>query len=173
MPCQDSEILEQMLDYIQQTIEVPHPTFGNMPICPFARQARLADKFLYKICAFSNSDLHSNSELVTFIQNFGQQAQYELLLVIHPEPEALDLGVMHRFTENLNRQIAAFDLIAFDGHPQDDFNVQGVYTRQAPYIHFTVQPQHRVKQASDRLRHTSYYQNWTHQHFKYVGLLGR
>lgn len=173
MPCPESQILDRMLDYIERTIEEPHPAFGGMPICPFARKARLANKFLYQVRAFSNSDLHPDSELIASIREFGQQTQYELLLVIHPEPDALSLAAMHTFTNGVNQQINALSLIAFDGHPQDDFNVHGVYTRQAPYIHLTVQLQLQVKQASDRLRQTSYYQNWMHQHFKYVGMLDR
>lgn len=173
MSSSDPQVLDCMLDYIERTIETPHPAFGGMPICPFARKARLADKFLYKIYAFSTADLRSNSELMGCIQNFGQQAHYELLLVIHPEPGALSLEATHAFTNSVNQQINTLDLIAFDGHPQDDFNVHDVYTRKAPFIHLTVQPLDRVRQASDCLSKTTYYQNWTHQHFKYVGILHR
>lgn len=173
MSCRDSEVLDRMLDYIQQTIEAPHLVFGGMPICPFARKARLANKFLYKVYEFSAADLSGHSELMRLIEEFGQQAHYELLLVIHPEPEAFSLEEMHAFTDSLNQQIVSSDLIAFDGHPQDDFNIQGVFTREAPYIHFTIQLRQQVKQASDLLRQTAYYQNWTHQHFKYTGMPDR
>lgn len=169
----DTEVLNYMLDYIQHTIEAPQLVFGGMPICPFARKARLTDKFLYKVYEFSKSDLQPHSELMTLIQEFGQQEHYELLLVIHPEPKAFNLEEMHEFTNCVNQLIVSFGLLAFDGHPQDDFNIHGVYTRKAPYIHFTVQLQDQVKQASDVLQRTSYYQNWTHQHFKYVGMSDR
>lgn len=173
MNCPDVEVLDHMLNYIEHTIEVPHLVFGGMPICPFARKARLANKFLYKVCKFSKSDLQPNSELLMLIQNFAQQDHYELLLVIHPEPEAFDVQAIHEFTNSINQLIVSLDLLAFDGHPKDDFNIQGVHTRKAPYIHFTVQLQSRVKQASELLQKTSYYQNWTHQHFKYVGISDR
>lgn len=165
-----SEIIAQMLSYIENIIEVPHPVFGGMPICPFSRNARLANKILYKVCGFSKSDLDATSELMKWAQNFSQQHHYELLLVIHPKHDAFTLEEIRDFTNCINQQITLLGLVAFDGHPEDNFNIQGAYTRQAPYIHFTLQFQHQVRQASSLLIKTSYYSNWTHQHLTYVGM---
>jgi len=51
-------------------------------------------------------------------------------------------------------------LVAFSGHPDQEFNIQGIYTRQEPYLNFTVQYNDRLKDASDLLlKTTNYYQN--------------
>jgi hypothetical protein len=92
------------------------------------------------------------------------------MLIIHPDPQALTLDQTHEFTHGLNYHLAALDILAFDGHPDDDFNIQGVFTRKAPYIHLTIQMVQKVKEASDQLLKTSYYQHWSAEHFQYVGM---
>jgi hypothetical protein len=37
-----------------------------------------------------------------------------------------------------DEKIFAAGLVALGNHPDDDFNMQGVYKRQQPYLHFTV-----------------------------------
>ena len=159
-----------MIDYLQNVIEQPSPVFGGLPICPFSRQARIHHRILYKLFPFSASDLDPQSELFQVIQDFGHRSEYDLMLVIHPNPQALTLEEMHDFTARLNELLQPFELISFDGHPLDPFNIQGVYTRKAPYIHFTVQTMQKVKQASDALLKTAYYSHWTQESLKLVGM---
>lgn len=56
-----------------------------------------------------------------------------------------------------NEKITAAGLIAFGGHPDQDFQIQGIYTRQEPYLNFTVQFQQPLKDASDLLLRTTSY----------------
>ncbi len=164
------EIIDRMIDYLENVIEKPHPAFGDMPICPFSRKARIANKIQYQVCPFSTSELHPESNFMQGILAFAQQEFCEILLVIHPDPTALTLAETHDFVDVANLQLADLGLLLFDGHPEDPFNIQGVYTRCAPYIHLTVQQQHRVKQASDLLLKTTYYDHWTPENLNYVGM---
>lgn len=170
MASRDSAVIDSMVAYLADVIEKPHPAFGGMPICPFSRQARLANQILYCIYPFSCADLTTKTPLLQIIDDFQQSPQYEILLVIHPDYSGLSLDATHQFMQQLNQAIAAQNLIAFDGHPQDDFNIQGVYTRKAPFIHLTVQHLSKVKAASDQLHHTPYYKSWTAEQLSYVGL---
>lgn len=173
MPHSEALIIQEMVTYLKQVIEKAHPAFGEMPICPFSRKARLANKIRYQVHEFSIADLEPDSHLLRLLQAYSQDIESEVLLVIHPIVEALSLEETHNFVEQLNLAIAPHNLIAFDGHPQDDFNIHGVYTRKAPYIHITVQNRDQVKQASDALMQTAYYHQWSRQHLAYVGLPNR
>ena len=37
-------IVESIVKWMETFVEKPHPTFGNMPPCPYARQFRLQNK---------------------------------------------------------------------------------------------------------------------------------
>ena len=152
-------------------MEQPHPVFGGLPICPFARKARLDGDILYKVDRFQlNTDLNLDSPIMRMIAEFCQEERYKVLLVVHPDPQAMTPEEMECFVSYLNRKIAATGLVAFGGHPSDGFNVQGVRTRQEPYLNFTVQTTQLLAEASDSLSKTNYYDNWTLENLKYVGL---
>jgi len=170
MDHRDAAIIQQMATYLEQEIEKAHPVFGGMPICPFSRKARIANKIWYEVYEFAIADLDTDSNLMQLIQTYSQDSHHEVLLIIHPSPQRLSLQETHDFVEQLNVAISPYNLLAFDGHPQDDFNIHGVYTRKAPYIHLTIQNKHKIKQASDALMQTTYYKLWTPHHLKQVGL---
>jgi len=147
---------------MRKFLEKPHPVFGNMPVCPFVERARLRNNILYHIYHFSSiHDLNLNSYLLKLIDEFTTSTNYEVLLIIHPEKEAMTLDESKQFTECLNEIISPKGLIAFAGNSHDSFNIQGVYTRKAPYLHLTIQTDKSIKTASDLLLKTHYYHNWS------------
>lgn len=170
MNSQPHDVINQMIDYLITTIEQPHPAFGGLPICPFSRKARLADRILYQVSPFSPSDPDSLADLMAIVEEFCQSSAYDLLLVIHPNPAGVSVSELRQLTEGLNHHLADRQLIVFDGHPLNEFNIQGVYTRQAPYIHLTVQTKQKVKKASDQLAKTTYYSHWTAAELRQVGM---
>lgn len=167
----DFEVIYHMVEYMNEFLEKPHPIFGGLPICPFARKARLEAQILYKVCRFwTHTDLNPDSSVIRIINEFCQEGRYEVLLVIHPERQAMTPLAMQQFIDCLNEKISATGLIAFGGHPDDDFNIQGVYTRKEPFLNFTVQSKQLVQEASDSLLKTDYYKNWTLENLRYVGI---
>ena len=164
-----SEIIRRTVEYMANFLEQPHPVFGGLPVCPFTRQARLNDQILYKVDSFDfNLSLNYNSPLLESIEEFNAGESYEVLLVLHPDPRAMTPEETREFVRRLNSMIFSRGLIAFGGHPDDSFNIRGVYTRRLPYITLTVQAEHLLAQASDRLL-PQYYQNWTPENLKDVG----
>lgn len=161
-----------MVEYMKEFLEKPHQVFQGLPICPFARKARLENRILYKVhCFSSHSDLNPDSPVMEMIREFCQEEGYEVLLILHPEKQALTQAQMQQFIDRLNAKITPDGLVAFSGHPDQEFNIQGVYTRQEPYLNFTVQYNERLKDASDLLlKTTDYYQNWTAENLRYVGI---
>ena len=167
----DSEIIHYMVEYITEFLEKPHPVFGGLPICPFVRKARLENRILYKVYRFeAPTDLSPDSPLLEMIQEFCQEGRYEVLMVIHPEQQIMTRLAVQQFIDSLNDQISAIGLVAFGGHPDEDFNIQGVHTRKEPFINFTVQSKQLIQDASDSLSKTDYYKNWTPENLKYVGI---
>jgi hypothetical protein len=104
------------------------------------------------------------------INEFCQDERYEVLLVIHPDKEAMTGLAMQQFIDDLNEKISDAGLVAFGSHPDENFKIQGVYTRKEPYLNFTVQTKQLLQKASDSLLKTDYYKNWTPDNLRYVGL---
>lgn len=166
----DLEIINSMVEYMQNFLEKPHRVFGNMPVCPFVEKARLQNNILYQVYRFSSHyDLNLTSHLFKLIDDFRLSLSYEVMLIIHPDKQVMTLDESKQFAESLNKIICPTGLIAFAGNSDDKFNIQGVYTRQAPYIHLTIQTDKSIKTASELLLKTRYYQNWSPENLKYVG----
>lgn len=165
------QILVEMLEYISSTLEQPHSVFGGLPICPFARQARLNQQIQFVVYAFSLSEiLNSTTPLSEIIHAFSQQQDHDVLVVIHPNSQVFSLLQFYDYLDRLNAQLSRLNLIAFGGHPQDHFEVQGVRTRQDPFINFTVQSRAKLKQASSQLHNTDYYKNWSDENLQAIKL---
>lgn len=157
----EQKIIEEMLQYICNTLEQSHAAFGDLPICPFARQTRLNDKIQFFVYPFDFNDIVIDSLLTTTINQFSRTQTSDVLVIIHPIREALDLLTFDRYLAQLNEHLQSSQLIAFGGHPQDLFNIGGVLTRQDPYINFVVQSASELKQATQQLLKTRYYDRWS------------
>jgi len=141
-----------MVEYMKEFLEKPHWLFPGLPVCPFARKARLENRILYKVHRFSlDADFLPDSPAVRMISEFRQEKCYEVLLVVHPDKQAMTNFQMQQFIARLNQKISIAGLIAFGGHPDEGFNIQGVHTRRELYLNFTVQCKQLVKDASDSL----------------------
>jgi hypothetical protein len=171
--CQEEVIIKQMIDYLETVLEKPHPLFGGLPTCPFSKKARLQNKILYRVIDLSFAELESGSNLLNAVQQFYSSRSYDVLLVICPDTEVLSVEQVNLLVEKLNQQIASMGLIAFGGHPADNFNIQGVYTRQEPFINITVQLLEVLKTAANYLKKTGYYQNWSQENLQQIGFYSR
>jgi len=109
------------------------------------------------------------SPLTIAIAQFVQSKKHQVLFMIHSHPQAMELNQLLAFVERLDQQIQALHLTALGGHPDDPFNIQGVKTRQEPYANVTIQSIEKLKQASDLLANTRYYENWTPDSLERVG----
>jgi hypothetical protein len=166
-------MIETMIRYLETVLEQPHPVFGGLPICPFSKKARLQNKIFYQVLTLRLEQLHVDSQLRRAIASFHASRQHDVLLVISPDEQALSVAQMQPFIEQLNQILAPLELTAFGGHPQDTFNVQGVYTRQEPFINLTVQSLAVLQAASKPLARTAYYQHWSAENLQQIGFHDR
>ncbi|MEG5224142.1 MULTISPECIES: hypothetical protein [unclassified Microcoleus] len=166
----DKEIIESTLRWMTEFVELPHPVFSDLPICPFTKKARLANQILFKIERFSAlTEFDRDSDIMKSIHEF-YNSEFEIMVVINPEKTAITAPETKELIDKLNRQISDLGLLAFHAHPQEDFNIDGLHTRRMPYPGFTVQVNSKLKPASDALEKTEYYKNWTAQQLKYFGI---
>jgi hypothetical protein len=165
----EAHVLEAMIKYIQSRLEQPNSVFGGLPICPYVQRARLKQLIQFHVYSFDLTCLDPASELMMAIQEFKLQQHFEVMLIIHPDRNAISLTQLQLFVDALEQQLAPMQLTAFGGHPDDPFHIQNVRTRQEPYPNIAIQSIQKLKQASDQLSKTHYYDNWRTHNLKSVG----
>jgi len=171
-----ASVIEAVSKWSEDFIEQPHEIFGGLPVCPFARAARLKKAIRFEVRPFPLDDpLDEGGELLSLVGEFAREAEnggLETLFVIHPDP-AQSLQDLELFVQRLNARLASGCLRgfqAFEAHPQSNFRVGDVYTRRSPYPSFQVLSRARLKSASDSLQSSDYYRRFTPDMLRAVGM---
>lgn len=167
----ESEVIRTMIEHIQTFLEKANPIFSGLPVCPFAKKARLENKILYQVYPFSaQASLNTDPAFARLISEFAAQNRHEVLLIIHPDPLAITAEQTRQLVKNLAQELSEKQLVAFGGHPDDNFNIQGLHTRREPYPNLTIQSEQLVRERSQLLSKTSYYANWSTENLSQIGL---
>jgi hypothetical protein len=172
----DRDIVAVVVQWSADFVEQPHAIFGGLPVCPFARAARLKSTIRFEVRPFAMHDpLDEGGDLLTLVREFAQQTRVtglETLFVIHPDrtqrPQDLDA-----FVRRLNLRMARGELRefqAFEAHPESSFRVGNVYTRRSPFPSFQVLSRELLKRGSDSLRDSPYYTRFTPEMLRAVGM---
>jgi hypothetical protein len=169
------DIIAQMLRWSHDFIEQPHRVFGGLPICPFAKAALLSQSIRFEVLCFSASDpFEPDGRVMTLIGEFLTDGKLEALFVIHPEPERIGARALEARVDRLNARLAACDPIrclqVFEAHPESEFCIGGVHTRRSPYPSFQVLRRSLLKDASNLLLGSSYYDHFTPEMLRAVGM---
>ena len=175
---QAEAIVAEVLAWSAGTLEAPHSVFGGLPVCPFARAARLKRAIRFEVRAFSTNDpLESDGTLLDLIGDFAEEeaaGRCETLFVIHPGRDASSAALLEHFVARLDRRLRAVPRLAglrvFEAHPESEFQVGGVYTRRGPYPSFQALSHARLKVTSDTLRGAGYYDRFTPAMLSAVGM---
>lgn len=169
------DITAEVLRWSEHFIEQPDPVFGGLPVCPFAKAARLKRSMRFEVLGFAATDpFESDGRVMTLIEEFLADQQLETLFVIHPEPDRIGARALEAWVQRLNARLAVSpttrDLQAFEAHPDSAFCIGGVHTRRSPYPSFQILRRSLLKDASDSLLGSSYYDHFTPEMLEAVGM---
>jgi hypothetical protein len=172
----EGDVIDAVVKWSEGLIEQPHDTFGGLPVCPFARAARLRQTIRFEVRRFAFDDpLEPTGDIVMLIREFAEEAsagRLETLFVIHPDPRQ-DLSELLGFVARLNARMAEGQLKglqAFEAHPESQFRVGSLYTRRSPYPSFQVLSRALLKKSSDSLRDSPYYSRFSPEMLRAVGM---
>jgi hypothetical protein len=172
----EGDIVDAVVRWSEEFIEQPHEIFGGLPVCPFARAARLKQTIRVEVRHFDLDDtLEPDGELMSLVREFAQDAtagHLETLFVIHPDSRE-NLPALLAFVARLNARMSESELSefqAFEAHPESDFRVGSLYTRRSPYPSFQVLSRALLKKASDSLLDSPYYSRFSPEMLRAVGM---
>jgi hypothetical protein len=172
----EDRVVAATLKWSEDFIEQPHEIFGGLPVCPFARAARLKETIRFEVRSFAMDDpLDARSDILSLVAEFTEQTRscsLETLFVIHPD-RAQPLRNLEGFVQRLNACMANGSLRgfqAFEAHPDSDCRVGNVYTRRSPFPSFQVLSRELLKKGSDSLLGSAYYAQFTPEMLRAVGM---
>ncbi|MEB3882624.1 hypothetical protein [Lyngbya sp. CCY1209] len=154
--------------WIETFLSVPHPNFGGLPPCPFSRKAwsenRVAIRDSAPIAPF-NCDNLENTAIVA-AERWGDDL--DVFILVAPtdvaDPQHLD-----RRIRDLNQILATFDLVALADCPRNPATtLSHTDTSNGRYTLVLIQKLSHLQTASDRLRETDYYKNWSEADFENI-----
>ena len=144
-------MVAELLKWMEEFVEVPHPSLGGWPPCPFARQARLSKNIdiragadVYKDCT-SLVDYDWTKEVVVFWYN-------------HADPEL--------FLDSVNRAnslLLANNIVALEDHPDTEEIIAGIKMNFGLCPIIVLQKNNKLNLAADQLKEKGYYHSWTQE----------
>lgn len=154
------QIIDEMTEYIIRTIETPSSVFGNLPVCPFAKKARLTNQLYYVVYPFDVSvDPMDEGRMMAEAIAF-KATKYHMVTFVHPNKN-LPHSMYLNFFKSFRSQIASDGLVAFSGHPAEELLFDGLSVRQDPYPNIQVISKAELELARQTLGKSKYYANWS------------
>ena len=138
-----------LLKWMEEFVEVPHPSLGGWPPCPFARQARLS----------KNIDIRAGTDPFNDSTSLLEYDWDKEVVVFWYDHIASDL-----FIDSVNRAnntLLAKDIVALEDHPDIEEIIAGVKMNFGLCPIIVLQKNSKLNQAADQLKEKGYYHTWT------------
>jgi hypothetical protein len=157
-----AEIVREFTQHILDFVERPHPKLGNLPVCPFARKARLENRIQFEVLELTREGV------LGLVPSFEAKPEFDTLICIDPRKDGLSAVEVRRLVEVLRPPLLAMNLEALGGHPEDLFNIDGLYTRREPYPNVQLQRSDIAERAYQSIKNSGYYERWTEDNLRDV-----
>ena len=146
------QVQADILTWIENFVEVPHPALGGWPPCPFARQARLKKTFEVYLGSDPYFDLKNRAR-------WGMGNKEVIVYVYDPAEWSRDL--FSSSIEAANQEhLLVKDILALEDHPGDVENVNGVIMNQGTYALALVQSLSDLNTKSKMMAAKGFYDTW-------------
>ena len=139
---------EEVIQWVKEFVEVPHPMFADYPPCPYAKQARMQGKVDF----VQLTDMEPDSNIWTSIDHFDFEKKD--VLVIIADAKRWTPHYTQKLAAQLNGTYANRDLLI----------MEDVKLNQGRYTLLLVQRRTKLKRFADILDKSDYYKNWSKGH---------
>ena len=163
-----TSITDDILTWSEKYLDPKNKHLGNVPVCPYARMARLQKT--YRILECRNFEKF----LDTILQaaEMAKDPEIQIVIVgcddIQYEPEEL-AAVIHAY----NLVFVPQDIYMMCSHPYDDEEEEDIefldtddWEPSNSFMMVLVQKFDELEKASDNLRKTGYYQHWPSDYYE-------
>ena len=162
---EDRELIIAKVNEYIDWLATPNEAFGKFPVCPFVEKERASGKLKYEIFKIGFT-----KPLFDLIEKWDDEDDYNSMIIAHLSD--IKMSEYKTFQHWINRELRKRKMgyikcITF--HPDDDFEVGGVKTRnQAPYFLINVAYCDELHKAHQHLLNTEYFDKFTEENKKYL-----
>jgi len=152
------QVKQDIESWIENFVEVPHPSLGGWPPCPFARQARLKRTYGVFLGADPLYDLKNRAR-------YGME-KYEVVIYAY-DPTEWPRELFANSIELANQEtLIPRDLIAMEDHPADPEIVNGVCMNQGTYALALIQALGDLNTKAKQMAVKGFYHNWPEEYLQ-------
>ena len=150
------QVTQDIEQWIQNFVEVPHPALGGFPPCPYARSSRLKNSY----AVFLGLDPYYD------LKNRGRQGMGNSEVVIYVyDPKEWNHDMLSGSIELVNKEVLLpRDMLALEDHPDDVEIVNGVSMNQGTYALALVQSLSDLNTKAQQMASKGFYDSWPEEY---------
>jgi hypothetical protein len=150
------QVTQDIEQWIQNFVEVPHPALGGFPPCPYARSARLKRSYEVFVGLDPYFDLKNRAR-------YGMGNLEVIMYAYDPVEWSREL-----FASSLDQANQEFlldaDMLVLEDHPDDVEIVNGICMNQGTYALALVQSLSDLNTKAQQMASKGFYNSWPEQY---------
>jgi hypothetical protein len=146
-------IKEQLSKWMVNFIEKPNSLLGNWAPCPYARQARIANKIEVQFTEISNMFETINQQL--------SKLEHKDVIIICFDHNRISPEFLQEFVVGTNTFLMKNDYVILEDHPNTPEYINGVKMNFGHCGLLLLQKLSKLTEASDLLKEKGYYDVWS------------
>lgn len=154
------QIRQRLVAWLVDFVEKPNPMLNGWAPCPFARKARVTDRFDIQFATAHN--------LEDIIESAAQQLSNRDVVAVCVDPADISAADLSNRVEQLNARLMPQDVLLLEDHPADVEIVNGVHMNFGACAIVFVQQLSKINEASEQLRQRGYYDCWSQENLDSV-----
>ena len=161
-------ITEDILEWSEKYLEPKNKYLGDVPVCPYARTARL--KKTYRILECKN--FNAFQDAIIEGAKLAKDPDIQIVIVGCKDVQ-YTVEELSSVIDILNRVLVPQDIYLMGSHPHDDdedepveFLDTGDWQPDNEFMMVLIQKFDELEKASDNLRKNGYYDKWPSDYYK-------
>ena len=151
-----NEVKADIEAWLINFVEIPHPALGNWAPCPYARKARLDNKYSVRIGTSLTTDLTDVSK-----EGMGNQDVYIYVY----DPLDYTANEFEQIIDDANTELLVpLDLLVLADHPSNPELINGVTFNQGKYALALVQSRSKLHSHAQMLDKKGFYNGWDEEY---------
>lgn len=153
-----TQIQQDIAQWIETFVEVPHPSLGGWSPCPYAKKARLEQDFDIRVGMDPYFDLVN-------LAHDGLNNKSVIIFVYDPVEWPYEQFAFSLKVANENYLLKQ-DILALEDHPEDPEIVNGVSMNQGTYALALVQSLSDLNQKAKLMAKQGFYDTWPEEYLQ-------
>ena len=147
-----TQVTADILSWVENFVEKPHPALGGWPPCPYARSARLR----------GTVSIHLGSDPYFDLKNLSRYGLGHKEVVVYAyDPTEWSYELFHNSLEQANTDfLLSKDLIVLEDHPADSEIVNGISMNQGQYALAMCQSLSDLNVRAKQMAAKGFYHAW-------------